>query len=272
MSDSTPAGEVRATDPARAFALRLSELAATPRLLVALDFDGTVSDLVDDPYQARVVPKAAAALNRLEAQPDTWVAYVSGRPLDSLARLTESDDEALLIGSHGVEVRLDGGRVDLGLDAGERRRLDELSSALQTLVDETPDAMLEHKPVGYGVHTRLVDPRLVPAVHAAARAAAQRIGGFTERGGKDVLEFSAREATKGDGVNRLRAHVAATGVLYAGDDVTDEDGFAALIDGDLGVKVGEGDTAADFRVADVEAVATLLTLLASGREQWAAQR
>lgn len=265
-------GSARATDPARAFALQLSELAGTPRLLVALDFDGTISDLVDDPYQARVTPKAAAALSRLEAQPDTWVAYVSGRPLDSLARVTGADDTALLIGSHGVEVRLDGGRVDLGLEAGERARLQELGTALQRLVDETPDAGLEHKPVGYGVHTRLVDPALVPAVHAAAREAAARIGGFTERDGKDILEFAAREATKGDGVNRLREHVGATGVLYAGDDVTDEDGFAALMAGDVGVKVGEGETAAGFRVADVEAVSTLLTLLASGREQWAAQR
>jgi len=262
----------RAGDPARAFALRLSELAATERLLVALDFDGTISGFVDDPADAHVVPKAAEAIARLEAQPDTWVAYVSGRPLESLARVTRSDASALLIGSHGVEVRLDGGRVDLGLDAAERARLDELQHALQGIVDATPDAMLEHKPVGYGVHTRLVEPAAVPGVHAAARTAAARIGGFLERDGKDILEFSARDATKGDGVNRLREHVGASGVLYAGDDVTDEDGFRALRETDIGVKVGEGDTDAGFRVADVDAVATLLTLLASGREQWAAAR
>lgn len=268
MSDT----EQHAGDQARAFALALSQLAATERLLVALDFDGTISGFVDDPADARVVPKAADAIARLEAQPDTWVAYVSGRPLESLARVTRADDAALLIGSHGVEVRLDGGRVDLGLDAAERRRLDELRSALQEIVDATPDAMLEHKPVGYGVHTRLVEKAAVPGVHAAARAAAQRIGGFSERDGKDILEFAARDATKGDGVNRLREHVAATGVLFAGDDVTDEDGFAVLTGDDIGVKVGEGDTAAGFRVADVDAVSTLLTLLASGREQWATQR
>jgi len=262
----------RASDPARAFALRLSELAGTERLLIALDFDGTISGFVDDPADAHVTPKAVEAIARLEAQPDTWIAYVSGRPLDSLARVTRADDSALLIGSHGVEVRLNGGKVDLGLDAGERRRLDALRAALQQIVDATPNAMLEHKPVGYGVHTRLVDPATVPAVHEAARAAAERIGGFTERDGKDILEFAAREATKGDGIDRLREHLGATGVLYAGDDVTDEDGFRALRDADVGVKVGEGDTAAGFRVADVDAVATLLTLLASGREQWAAAR
>jgi trehalose-phosphatase len=260
------------TDPARAFALELSELAGTDRLLVALDFDGTLSPFVDDPGEARVLPAAAQAIVRLEAQPDTWVAYVSGRPLDSLARVTQADDAALLIGSHGVEVRLDGGRVDLGLDAGEQDRLRQLGDALQAVIDATEGAVLEHKPVGYGVHTRLVEPDLVPGAHAAAREAAQRIGGFTERDGKDILEFAARDATKGDGVDRLREHLGATGVLYAGDDVTDEDGFAVMRDGDIGVKVGEGATSARFRVADPDAVAALLSLLASGREQWAASR
>jgi trehalose 6-phosphate phosphatase len=56
-------------------------------------------------------------------------------------------------------------------------------------------------------------------------------------------------------------------VLFAGDDVTDEDGFAVLRPeaGDLGIKVGTGETAAQFRVADERAVATLLTLLADAR-------
>lgn len=262
----------QATDPARAFAVELSELAGTERLLVALDFDGTVAGFVDDPAEARVLPRAVQAIERLEAQPNTWVAYVSGRPLASLAQVTQSDDDALLIGSHGVEVRLSGGQVDVGLDAGERQRLDELGAALQRIVDGTPHAKLEHKPVGYALHTRRVDPALVPEVQQAARDAAQRVGGFTERDGKDILEFAARDATKGDGVNRLRQHVAATGVLYVGDDVTDEDAFAVMAPGDLGVKVGEGETAARFRVADPDAVCTLLTLLAGGREQWAAAR
>lgn len=264
--------ETAPSDPARAFALELSELAGTERLLVALDFDGTLSRFVDDPADARVLPKAAEAIARLEALPDTWVAYVSGRPLESLARVTRVDDDALLIGSHGVEVRLDGGRIDLGLDVDERDRLQQLGEALQTVVDASPDAVLERKPVGYGIHTRLVEPALVPDIQGAARQAAERIGGFTVRGGKDILEFAARDATKGDGVDRLREHLAATGVLYVGDDVTDEDGFSAMRDGDIGVKVGEGTTAARFRVADPDAIGTLLTLLAGGREQWSTAR
>lgn len=243
----------------------LHELAETPRLLVALDFDGTVSGFVDDPYDARIIHQAIAPLAALERAPDAWVAFVSGRPLASLEHVTESDADALLIGSHGVEVRLTGGRVDLGLSQEESRRLRELGQALAELAHATPNLRIEHKPVGYGVHTRLLDPDLVPGVHARAREAAARIGGFLERDGKDILEFAARDATKGDGIRLLRRHVGATGVLYAGDDVTDEDGFAALRGGDVGIKVGPGATAAGFRVADPVAVADQLQFLADAR-------
>ena len=49
---------------------------------------------------------------------------------------------------------------------------------------------------------------------------------LTVRDGKDMLEFSVRAPTKGDGIEHLREYTAATAVLYAGDDVTDEDAFA----------------------------------------------
>lgn len=249
----------------RALDAALRDLAATPRLLVALDFDGTVSDFVDDPSQARIIPPALAPLKSLERQPDTWIAFVSGRPLASLALVTGSDDGALLIGSHGAEVRLEGGRVDVGLSAEEAHRMRRLGEALDALVASVPGARLERKPVGFGVHTRQVATELVPDAHARARAAAAGIGGFLERDGKDILEFAARHATKGDGIQQLRRHVAATGVLYAGDDLTDEDGFAVLGHGDVGVKVGPGESAAEFRVADPPAVARHLALLADAR-------
>jgi trehalose 6-phosphate phosphatase len=254
-----------ATPQATAFAASLAAIARTDRLLIALDFDGTVSAIVDRPEAARVLPEAVGAIAKLEALPRTWVAYVSGRPLDSLARVTQADPDALLIGSHGVEVRLDGGTVELSLNDDERHRLAELDVALTTLVDANPGAMLEHKPAGLGVHTRLMDQDRVPALHAAARSAANQIGGFLERGGKDILEFAVRDATKGDGVDLLRSRVGATAVLYAGDDVTDEDAFARMRNGDIGVKVGDGETAAGFRVADPKAVAVMLGLLAGAR-------
>jgi trehalose 6-phosphate phosphatase len=244
----------------------IAALAATPRLLVALDFDGTVSPLVDNPADSRVLPAARTALTTLERMPGTWVAFVSGRPLSGLVRVTEADDSALLIASHGAEVRLTGGSVDVGLSDDERSRLGALASALQRIVDATPGSHLEHKPVGLGLHTRGIPAERARAANDAARAEVAALGGgFLERDGKDILEFAVRDATKGDGVERLREHVGATGVLYAGDDVTDEDGFAVMHEGDVGVKVGPGETKAEFRVADPDAVSELLGRLAAAR-------
>ncbi|GAB3802538.1 hypothetical protein GCM10028798_19900 [Humibacter antri] len=244
----------------------IRRLAETQRLLVALDFDGTVSPLVDDPAQSRVSPEARIAIDALERMPDTWVAFVSGRPLAGLARVTEADDEALLIASHGVEVRLAGGAVDVGLTDEERAKLEALAAKLGRIVSATPGSKLERKPVGLGLHTRGVPAERARAADDAAREAVVSLGGgFLERAGKDILEFAVRDATKGDGVERLREHVRATAVLYAGDDVTDEDAFAALHPGDVGVKVGRGMTKAGHRVADPDAVAAVLALLAALR-------
>jgi len=250
----------------------VESIAAAERLLVALDFDGTVAPLVDDPSTSRVTPAAAEAIARLGALPATWVAFVSGRPLASLAQLTGAGPDALLIGSHGVEVSLRGRLADAELSDDERARMARLEAALIELVTAVPGARLEHKPVGYGVHTRLVErTELVAPLQQAAREAADAIGGFTTRVGKDIVEFSVRAVNKGDGVRMLRELLAdeaggPVAVLYAGDDVTDEDAFAVLGEGDLGVKVGEGPTAATARVADVEAFATLLSELATVRE------
>ena len=88
---------------------------------------------------------------------------------------------------------------------------------------------------------------------------------MTERRGRDVFEFSVRSTTKGDAVRMLREFSGATAVLFAGDDVTDEDGFRALGTEDLSLKCGDGETAARFRVADTIEVAAVLERLAEIR-------
>ncbi|MDQ1583675.1 MAG: trehalose 6-phosphate phosphatase, partial [Microbacteriaceae bacterium] len=195
------------------------------------------------------------------------VAYVSGRPLEGLTRATEADDDALLIGSHGVEVRFGADGDDLQLTEEERNRMAKLGRLLERVVANAPGAVLERKPVGFGVHTRKLEAEHARAVHQAALEAGAEVGGhLTVRDGKDILEFAVREANKGDGLARLREHVQASAILFAGDDVTDEDGFAVLRPGDMGVKVGDGDTKAQFRVADPQAIATMLALLVEARE------
>jgi trehalose 6-phosphate phosphatase len=243
-------------------------LAEAERLLVALDFDGTLAPLVDRPQDARALPESAAAATRLVAVAGTQVAYISGRGLASLRAVADPPPGTLLVGSHGSEVQLHDGQPLAGeLDEAERARLAELNEALAQAVGTIPQVWLEHKPAGVAVHTRLATDADARVAVGSARQVADRVPGLTVRDGKDVLEFSIRSATKGGAIQRLRQATGATATFYAGDDVTDEDAFAVLGAGDVGVKVGAGPTTAPFRVRDCAQFATLLGLLADERSR-----
>ena len=83
--------------------------------------------------------------------------------------------------------------------------------------------------------------------------------------GKNVVEIAVREASKGAAIERLTEQADAGVAVFIGDDVTDERGFARLRTQDVGIKVGEGETVAGHRVADIPAVVRLLGTLADLR-------
>lgn len=251
----------------------LRELARTRRLLVALDFDGTLAPEVDDPEKARALPEARAAVLRLLALQNTRVALVSGRAMRSLEQVADLPDSALLVGSHGIEIRLDSDGDHSRLDAAEQARIDVLNLVLGEVAGAMDQVWLEEKPAGFALHTRLATEHNGRVAHLVARSeVAAELSGVTVREGKNVLEFSIRSTTKGEAVEHLRQYTDADAVFYAGDDVTDEDAFAALGADDLGLKSGDGSTLANFRVPGPEQVAHALGLLADLREGYAREQ
>jgi len=76
--------------------------------------------------------------------------------------------------------------------------------------------------------------------------------------GKDVVELRPAHLHKGTAVQAVAAQHPSRTPLYLGDDVTDEDAFQALPAEAITVKVGEGETAARFRLPDVPAVVAYL--------------
>ncbi|PRB08493.1 trehalose-phosphatase [Microbacterium sp. MYb64] len=249
------------TDPA------LAAIAGTPRLLVALDFDGTVSPHVTDPMSARALPAAAVAVNRLAALPETFVAYASGRSLHDLREITEHEDGSriLLAGSHGAQFWFPdtGEETDLSTEPVDRA---EVIDELRALIADLDGVVYEPKTFGFGVHTRTAAPGQEElAFVRVEKWAPERIPTWRRRTGHHLREYSWRDEGKDAALSRLRAHVGATAVLFAGDDVTDEDGMRTLGGADLGVRIGTGETAATLRVADPAAFAVLLDALADAR-------
>lgn len=208
------------------------------RTVVGLDFDGTLSPIVDDPAQAHIHPEAADALVELAGEVAA-IAVITGRParqaLD-LGGLEEVGDalqaagkELFVFGQYGNERwsstrrRILGARPPRGLATFER----DLPRTLR--LAGAGDAFVEDKGLAVAVHTRrLPDPeaafaRLLPPM----RELAQRHGLVLEPG-RAVIEVRSAGSHKGLVVDRLAAVLDAEGFVFAGDDLGDVEAFEAV--------------------------------------------
>ncbi len=247
----------------------ITAIARTERLVIALDFDGVASPLVPDPMAARALPETVAQIARLSALPDTFVAFVSGRSMHDLRIITEHSDDSpvSLSGSHGAQYWFPGeGEIAPADGTDDTAAREELWAAARPIIDRYEGAEFEPKAFGMGVHTRRADRATEEAVFAEVDAlVAERFPHWRRRSGHRVLEFSSRNEGKDAAIGVLRERFRATGIVFAGDDVTDEDALRVLQPGDLGVRVGPGESAAALRVDGPADVASLLAAIADER-------
>jgi trehalose 6-phosphate phosphatase len=249
------------------FTSALEAFATCEPVLIALDFDGTLAPLVDDPEDSRMLPEAEEALLGLTALPGVSVALVSGRAIDSLLRVANPCDEWFLVGSHGGEIVAAGHHLDYVAPSLVPQELDH---AFMNVVAAHPGTRLERKAFGLALHTRGVKPELASHAEHEARALCEKWDdALSIRVGHGILECSVLQATKADGIRELRRMTGAEATLFAGDDVTDEDALAVLSGRDIGIRVGFGNSVADFRVADASEMArtlqSLFALIAADR-------
>jgi trehalose 6-phosphate phosphatase len=234
----------------------LSAFASEDSILISLDFDGTLAPLVDDPEASRMIAPAREALENLTTLPGVTIAIVTGRAIDSVKRVAEPLNKWFLVGSHGIEV----------LSPGEVTNYEtpwlvpgDLINQFEAVVTAHPGTRLEQKPFGLALHTRGVEEQLARKAEAAAHEVCDNGGGdLVVRTGHGIVECSIQQATKGDGIAEVRRRLNPTAVLFAGDDRTDEDGFAVLGEQDVAIRVGGGETFAPYRLHDAHAVAEAL--------------
>jgi trehalose 6-phosphate synthase/phosphatase len=257
------------TPPAEELDAALSAFARNPRILVASDFDGVLAPIVADRDAVQPDSRSIGALRELTELAGVNVALVSGRALDDLYHHAGMPSSVALVGSHGAEVGalphglradvMDSGTVTM--DDARRSLLDSITRRLQHIADQFPGSEVEVKPASAVLHTRQAKGRGAGNATEAALEFARTLPDVTVTPGKEVVEFSVVDSHKGTAVGALGRAAAADAVLYLGDDVTDENVFSLLDEHDLGVRVGDGDTAASFRIADTDAVASLLERL-----------
>lgn len=242
----------------------LEKFARRPSVLVATDFDGVLAPFVKDPMDARPLEGTIDDLAALAALPHTHSAVVSGRDLDALTELTGLQDGSPVtrIGSHGAQSSHD--EVE-DLTTEQEQLLERLTGDLHGVVEAHPGVRLELKPAATVLHTRGEEESVAEAAVRSALEVAGRHTGVKVLQGKNVVEMSVVAADKGSALQALQEKVGAGAVLYFGDDVTDEHAFEVMGGHDVSVKVGEGDTAARFRVTTSEQVAEALRLLVALR-------
>lgn len=246
---------------------RIRELACTPVLLVATDYDGTIAPIVPDPDDAHADHHALIALRNLSELPSTHVGVISGRSLEMLNGFLMDSNRFHLVGSHGSEFDA-GFATDIPVSA--RALLDRVQNAVRAISSQSPGLHAEIKPAGVCLHTRNAARADAESARRAVLEGPATWEGVYERHGKEVVELSVVDADKGAALQRLRSRLGATMCVFIGDDLTDEDAFRSMTGPDVSVKVGAGETCAGARLDDQSAVAPFLAALAEARAEWLA--
>jgi trehalose-phosphatase len=226
-------------------------------LLVGLDVDGVLAPIVAHADDAELLPGMLAAVSLLATRAN--VAVVSGRTVADLERFG-FPDHVEIFGLHGMERS---GERSIELAEEEEARLARLHALAVDAADRAgAGAWVEVKPASVVLHVREASPDHAARSAADLRAVAADVTGAHVLPGKGVVELLTRATSKAHAVEELRAEIGARGVVFAGDDRTDEEVFAMLGGTGCSIRVGPGPTAADHRLAGPPEVLAFLSALA----------
>lgn len=227
-----------------------------------LDYDGTLTPIVERPEDARLSEEMRTAL-RAAAQ-TMPVAVVSGRDLADVRSLVGLAD-IIYAGSHGFDIQGPDLSLELpeGVDALDD--LDRAAADLSSRLASIPGARVERKRFAIAVHYRQVSEEDAERVQSAVARTDSAFPRLRRTGGKKVFELRPDiDWDKGRAVRWLLSELGLDSPdvlpIYIGDDETDEDAFRALGDQGIGILVAERPqpSAADYRLADTTRVAELL--------------
>lgn len=246
------------------------------RTLLALDFDGTLSPIVEDPEAAWIHPDSLAALRRLGPVLGA-IAIITGRPVDQARRLGRFEESAgleklIVCGQYGAE--------HWDATTGQVTRPTR-PDAVHELAERLPQWLIEHdaerirvedKGLAVALHTRGVAPGLLDTLAPQIAALAAEFDLNVEPG-RQVIELRASRTDKGETLRRVVEEVHPESLVFAGDDLGDLPAFHEAIrlrEGGMDVTLVASASAeqdalvalADIVLDGPEAVAGWLTQLA----------
>ncbi|MFP4481877.1 MAG: trehalose-phosphatase [Thermovirgaceae bacterium] len=239
------------------------------RPFVALDYDGTLTPIVDRPEDAVIPPETRETVEELSKS--CTLVVISGRDLKDVRSLV-GIDSLVYAGSHGFDISGPKG-LDLSFQQGDEflPTLDSAESRLRDLVSDISGAAVERKKYSIAIHYRLVANREIPQVEAAVDEVLSRHEGLIKGSGKKVFELRPDlDWDKGKALlwllDALGFRMHETLPMYFGDDTTDEDAFAVIRERGIGIVVTEGkapreETSARYSLPDTGSVRSFLEKL-----------
>jgi trehalose 6-phosphate phosphatase len=250
-------------------AILARELAA-PKLLVTLDFDGTLAALAESPGAARLTPDFRAALRSLAAVPGVSVFILSGRALSNVRALVGLR-KLYYGGNHGIEIE---GPDFSCCDKRSKKASGHVTAFAEDMRERFPPGtgvFVENKVLSASIHFRNIKKAyragFLKRIDSLARS---RSGKLRWKRGRDVFEALPRAgADKGAAALNLRMHLGNPLTLAVGDDLTDEDMFLALKGRGITVRVGRkaGSHAAYFLERQSQVLRLLRFILAARRRR-----
>jgi len=234
---------------------------ATKDCAFFLDFDGTLADIAPQPDQVSVEPELLQTLQRLQTECGGAIAIISGRAIATIDHYLHPL-KAAIAGIHGAEFRLADGELER--TPVSEQELTRAKEAARGFATQHPGVLFEDKAISFSLHFRQAD-QFEPQVEAfMAKLVPAQLSSYELQRGKKVIEAKPLGCNKGEAIRKFMALPPFAGKrpVYAGDDVTDEDGFAVVNAlGGLSVKIGEGDTQALLRLKSPTALKSWLQSL-----------
>lgn len=239
-------------------------------ILLGLDYDGTLTPIVDDPGKALLPERMRQTLWALARRDDVTLAVISGRAHADLQTLVGIPG-LIYAGNHGLEISGPGISFLEPAARAASRELHELAQELARKVHHIPGTLVEDKGLTLSVHYRRVAPVDVDAIRdIVVKTIAPRHERFHITLGNKVYEIRPRIAwNKGAALTWIKQRLNRPDalVIYLGDDTTDEDAFRTLAADGITIRVGdEAETAAAHRLPDVAAVQRFLAWVNELRE------
>lgn len=235
-------------------------------IVVFLDYDGTLTPIVDRPELAILSEEMRLTLKALAEA--CLVGIISGRDRSDVEHLV-GVDSLFFAGNHGFDIAGPRG-LEIRYEQGKQflPALDQVEAELHDHLDSVRGILVERKKFSVAVHYRLVSEQDVERVVAVVQMVSSHQPNIRKTEGKKVFELQPRlDWNKGKAIlwllDALPLQKARALPLYLGDDLTDEDAFQSLTDVGIGIVVDDSSrlTSAQYALKNPEEVRCFLQLL-----------